>query len=114
MIYVAGPYSKGNIEENIYRAIETADNLRELGHTPYIPHLTHFWEMVIHHDYEYWMNLDLEWLAICDGVLRLSGDSDGADNEVKFAKSLKIPVYTDISEIKRTSYYEFYQKDGDY
>ena len=32
-------------------------------------------------------------LAVCDAVLRLPGDSKGADNDVKIARERGIPVY---------------------
>jgi hypothetical protein len=38
-------------------------------------------------------------LARCDGVLRLSGASAGADNDVAIARERGIPVWHDVSEI---------------
>jgi hypothetical protein len=35
----------------------------------------------------------------CDAILRLPGDSKGADNDVKLAHERGIPVYTKIEEI---------------
>lgn len=35
----------------------------------------------------------------CDAVLRLPGDSKGADNDVRLANARGIPVYTDVEEI---------------
>jgi hypothetical protein len=41
----------------------------------------------------------MEWLAVCDCVLRLPGESKGADAEVKFAQEIGKPVYYSIAEL---------------
>ena len=74
-------------------AVLAADRLLRKGHIPYVPHLTHLWHMIVPHLYEDWLTLDKEWLKICDAVLRLPGESHGADDEVKTAECLGIPVY---------------------
>lgn len=38
-------------------------------------------------------------LSHCDAVLRLPGESKGADNDVRIAKTRGIPVYFDIKDI---------------
>lgn len=38
-------------------------------------------------------------LTKCDAVLRIEGDSKGADQDVKIAKELGLKVYRDIEEI---------------
>ncbi len=38
-------------------------------------------------------------LQHCDAVLRLPGESTGADNDVRIASELGIPVYTSIEQI---------------
>ena len=40
-------------------------------------------------------------LQHCDAVLRLPGESTGADNDVRIATELGIPVYRDVTEIPR-------------
>lgn len=37
-IYVAGPYTKGDVEANVARAIEAGDVVAYHGMTPFIPH----------------------------------------------------------------------------
>ena len=41
-VYIAGPYTLGNVEENVRKAIFAADVILRLGHAPYLSHLTHF------------------------------------------------------------------------
>lgn len=93
-IYVAGPYSVGDPVLNTRMAIFAGEQLREMGFVPFIPHLTHLWHLVNPHDLEFWLEYDNEWLKKCDALLRLPGESYGADEEMKLALSLGIPVYT--------------------
>ncbi len=98
-IYVAGPYTKGNVEQNVDNAIEAANIIADLGFAPFVPHLTHFWEERFPRPYAFWLELDNEFLPCCDAVLRLPGESTGADKEVELAKSLGIPVFESIDEL---------------
>lgn len=91
-IYIAGPYSKGDVVMNLRAVILVADKLAQAGHFPFIPHLSHFWHLLCPHDYEFWIGQGLAWLEVCDYVLRLPGESIGADREVERAKELDIPV----------------------
>ena len=81
------------------RAVAVGDFLLEAGHTPYIPHLTHFWHLVFPHEIEVWYKYDMEWLKLCQALLRLPGESEGADEEVKSAAILGLPVYYELTEI---------------
>lgn len=92
-IYIAGPYTHGDTAEHVREAILVGLAVADLGHAPFIPHLYHFAHMLSPRPYEFWMTLDLTWLAACDGVLRLPGHSPGADREVERAKVLGLPVY---------------------
>ena len=92
-VYVAGPYTTGDVAVNVRQAIEAADFLLKAGHIPFLPHLTHFWHLVCPGPYEQWIALDLAWLPFCEALVRLDGESSGADNEVKEAGRLGIPVF---------------------
>lgn len=91
-VYVAGPYTS-NPEFCTAAAIEVGNALLDAGHAPYVPHLAHYWETVhgARH-YEDWMRIDLAWLAAADVVVRIPGESSGADREVALATELGIPV----------------------
>lgn len=100
-VYIASAYSNGDVALNVRKVIEAADRLVELGHTPYIPHLTHFWHLISPKEYEFWLNYDdsfLEHWAEC--VLRLDNESKGADKEVVKALRLRIPVYWSLTELE--------------
>lgn len=100
-IYVAGPYSKGDVAQNVRYAIQEADYITRLGHIPFIPHLTHFWHMLIPHEYDFWMRQDEAWLRSCDALLRLHGESLGADKEEAIAKELGLIIYHSVFEIPK-------------
>jgi len=99
-IYIASPYTIGDTDLNVRRQLEVADELMNLGYTPYVPLLSHFQHLVFPRSYKDWLEHDIEWLKVCDCVLRLKGKSKGADKEVRTAKELKIPVYYSIKELE--------------
>lgn len=98
-IYIAGPYTQGDTEVNVRNAYEAANRLADLGFAPFVPHATHFWHMLFPRPYEFWLELDNQFLPCCQAVLRLPGPSSGADKEVALAKSIGIPVFTDIDAL---------------
>ncbi len=99
-VYVAGPYSKGDVALNVRRAMDTADLLVDLGFVPFVPHLTHFWHMAFPRPYEFWLEYDNEFLPYCDALLRLPGESSGADAEVDVTKKWGIQVFHDIEDLE--------------
>lgn len=102
-VYIAGPYTKGVIATNIRNAIHAADMVRELGHVPFVPHLTHLWDIVSPRSYESWLDYDFHWLKKCDRLIRLDGESPGADREVVFAHENGIPVYAGLQAFLNAS-----------
>ncbi len=92
-VYIAGPYTNGDTEANVLAAMEVADQVLTAGHTPFLPHLFHFWHRVFPHEYQAWTDMDMEWLSLCEALIRLPGESSGADAEVKLADELGIRVY---------------------
>lgn len=98
-IYVAGPYTNGDVAVNVRSAYEAANRLADLGFAPFVPHATHFWHMLYPRPYEFWLELDNEFLSCCAAVLRLPGFSSGADKEVHLAESLGIPVFHDTDRL---------------
>lgn len=98
-VYVAGPYTKGDVAVNVRNAYAVANELADLGFAPFVPHATHFWHMLFPRPYEFWLDLDNQFLPFCDAVLRIPGDSSGADKEVALAERLGKPVFTNIPEL---------------
>lgn len=99
-VYVAGPISNGEnntmgyqaVVDNIRNAVMLGGRIADMGHSPMVPHLTHFWNLMAPRAYHDWLRIDDEWVAVADVVYRMPGDSKGADHEVGLAMSLDIPV----------------------
>lgn len=104
-VYIAGPYTKDDTVFNIHTAVTVANHLSSLGFTPFVPHLTGFWHFLYPHSYEFWMKYDAEWLLACDTVLRIPGESTGADREVEMAKENDIPVFYSVEELCEKTHY---------
>lgn len=98
-IYIASPYTLGDVATNVRNQIDAANALIQKGYAPYTPLLAHFHHIVHWQDWDTWMEIGLSFLVKCDGVLRLEGESKGADIEVAIAKKENIPVYYSIDEL---------------
>jgi hypothetical protein len=98
-VFISSPYSIGDQAVNVNRQIICANELMDLGFTPFLPLLSHFQHLVHPRPYEDWINNDLDWLKSCDVLLRLPGESKGADMEVEKAKEYGIPVCNSIKEL---------------
>jgi hypothetical protein len=98
-VYIASPYTKGDVAVNVKRQIDTFDELMTLGYAPYAPLYSHFQHMVHPRPYQDWIAIDLEWVPACDVVLRLDGESSGADGEVAFARERGIPVMFSLADL---------------
>jgi hypothetical protein len=98
-VYIASPYTIGDQARNVYISLAVADELIKLGFYPYCPLLTHFQHMMFPQSYDKWLELDFEWLRQCDCLLRLDGESKGADLEVQEAGYNDIPVFYNIESL---------------
>lgn len=92
-VYVAGPITKGDQFVNCRNGVLAGERLRAEGLCPFVPQLSGLWQMISPVDYEGWMALDFGWIERCDALLRIPGESSGADREVEHATKLGIPVF---------------------
>lgn len=99
-VYIAGPYTQGDPVLNVRAAIQAAEEVLAAGHSPYVPHLTMLWHLVAPHPVADWYAHDLDWLAVCDVVLRLDGESAGADAEEQAAREARIPVVYKVAALE--------------
>lgn len=113
MILIAGPYRGGTGDDpekmaaNLRRLEEASWPLFSAGHIPMIGE----WVAL-----PVWRSAggaqvgDTRWNEIqyptaarlierCDAVLRLPGESAGADNDVRLAQARGIPVYSSVQEV---------------
>lgn len=97
-IYIAGPYTKPDPCINVNIAIDAANKVMDLGHEPFVPHLSHFWHTMTPRPYSDWMRHDLAFLPTCGALIRLPGESPGADIEVQIANELGMHVYQGVED----------------
>lgn len=100
-VYIAGPYSIGDVGINVKKAMDVCNELINMGYAPFCPHLYHYAHIHNPQEYHTWLDIDIEFLKVCDVVLRIPGQSPGADHEVDIATDLNIPVYYSINELHR-------------
>lgn len=107
--FISGPITLGNLGLNIQQATEAFLALARAGLAPMAPQLHCYlgstfgvaWPSTdpggLGH--AVWLAIDLPWVAVSDCVLRLPGDSKGADMETAEAERLGIPVFHSIEEV---------------
>jgi len=98
-IYIASPYTLGDQAKNVKAQMDAAHRLMEAGFAPFWPLHSHFLHMVYPQPWEKWMEWDLSWLKCCDAMVRLPGESKGADMEETYAKRHEIPVFYSIEDL---------------
>jgi hypothetical protein len=98
-IYVAGPYTEGDVDVNIRNACAAASELGDLGFAPLVPHLTHYWNTMFPRPDDFWLDLDSQFLPCCDAVFRLPGVSESSDKETTLARQLGLPVFDNIQTL---------------
>lgn len=100
IIYIASPYTNYYDKQDAVNVqIDTFAKLLELGHEPIAPVLSHYVDQRHPASYERRLQWCLAMVGVSDVLLRLPGDSDGADREVAEARRLGKPVVHGISEI---------------
>ena len=98
-VYIAGPMSGGDRLANLNQGLEAYRELIRRGYAPMCPMLSFFVNDVMPQGYATWLAVDLAWVEASDLVLRLPGESLGADQEVACATINGIPVYRSLAEI---------------
>ena len=96
IVYIAGPYTQGDQFINVRNTIVAGQEVYDAGGIPVLPLMAAFWHLIIPGPYEQWMEIDLALLERCDAMIRLPGDSPGADREAMFAAERGIPVYDSV------------------
>jgi len=94
-VYIAGPYTQGDRSENMRQAMKAMDTLIAAGHEPFLPILTHFQDLAFPRPWSDWMRVDLAWLPCAEAVVRLPGESEGADMETA-AVAGTIPIFFSV------------------
>jgi hypothetical protein len=103
-VYIASPYTIGDQPVNVRNSLKVADELITLGYVPFAPLLSHFQHMFFSRAWKEWVELDKEWILKCDAIVRILGESVGADIEVEYASEHNIPVFYSIEELVKYCY----------
>jgi hypothetical protein len=91
-IYIAGPlYGSGHQDDNIRTVLDVAESVQRYGHTPFVPHLYFFWNLISRNSRDFWLELDKEWLRKCDAMIRIEGESPGSSLEEGWCVEFGIP-----------------------
>lgn len=116
MVYIAGPISKGDLAHNINQASRAFEELALAGLAPLCQHWSCFSgpvqvsaahgtvyavagqqpNQLTHAD---WLAVDLVFVERSDAVLRLPGQSTGADMETAHARASGIPVFHSVADL---------------
>ncbi len=117
-VYIAGPITKGDLAANIQRATDTFERLALHGFAPFCPLWACFSGRVQLSPtggtvyavagglpnsltYDDWLRVDVEWVRASDALLRLPGESKGADMEIEAAREAGVPVFFNEIDLKR-------------
>jgi len=103
-IYIASPYTIGDHLENVNVQMDMYYDLVQLGYLPFAPLYSHYIHERNPLPYDIWMEIDYAWIDSCDCLLRLPGESNGADLEVKYAEEKGMPIFYSVEEL--TNYIE--------
>jgi len=107
-VFISSPYTIGDVARNVKNAMDTADQLITAGFAPFCPLYSHFQHIAHPRPYVDWTRLDMEWLKVCDCILRLPGESAGADQEVMwFRQHTMKPVFYMIADLV-----DFYKRNA--
>ena len=121
LVFIAGPYTAStpaSVASNVRQGIDAFLALADAGLDPFLPHLFHFIEIgavspplrpapaprpevfaANPRPYELWTRIDKTILRRSDAVLRLPGESKGADAECEIARKLFIPVFDTVAAV---------------
>ncbi|KKM03386.1 hypothetical protein LCGC14_1774980 [marine sediment metagenome] len=101
-IYISGPITPrdGNtVLGNVNNAVVAARELYTAGFAPLCPHLSVFMDLDQELSWGEFMKMDKPWVLASDAVLRLEGESKGADLEERWANKAGIPVFRAVETI---------------
>lgn len=109
-VYIASPYTKGDVSVNTHFQCKIFDRLLDDGKVlPVAPLWSHFQHTVLPRKYQDWIDYDQAMLPLYDACLRLNAehseinysqsDSSGADGEVNTFTKLDKPVFYSIEAL---------------
>jgi hypothetical protein len=109
-VYVASPYTKGDVAMNAHFQCKMFDQMLTDGKVwPIVPLWTHFQHTLFPRPYHDWVAYDLALLPLYDACLRLvaqldlpyyrQAESKGADDEVAYFEKAGKPVFHELKDL---------------
>ena len=102
LVYIAGPITNGGAAYNwraIRLAVQAAFDLEKLGYATHCPQMFVGFAEALNIPWESWVESGKAWVAVSDAVLRIPGESKGADEECNTARIEMIPVFDSVEEL---------------
>lgn len=103
-VYLSGPISLGDQMHNFHMAATAQRDLMEAGYAVLNPMLTMKHPAAKEIPWDLWIAGDLPWVEVADLLIRLPGESVGADLEVRHAVKHNIPVYRACISLPRSNF----------
>ena len=100
-IYISGPITMGNRKHNFKQAAIAQVVLIKHGMAVFNPMLSMRLPGAFKISHKEWLDNDLPWVESSDAVLRLKGESVGADMENAHAREHGVPVFTSRASLIR-------------
>lgn len=102
-VYISGPISSGGYDAlygNLKNGIVLWRELVRLGFAPYCPHMNDLGYIVTEPvTWEDALEVDEEWVDASEVMLRMPGESRGAEREEQFCYDKGIPVVFSVEEL---------------
>lgn len=93
LVYIAAPYTHPDPIANTRLAIAAWKVLHEFGIDTIVPHISLLLHLVYPQPIQTWYDYDINIMLHCDAVLRLDGESQGADEELSEAQLAGMPTF---------------------
>jgi len=92
-VYISHPITKGDGCFNFWQCCLAQKKLMEAGYAVLNPGLSMMHPDAKNISWQCWIDSDLKWVEVSDFVIRLPGESTGADVETAHAEARGIPVF---------------------
>lgn len=101
VVYIACPMTKGNWTANVQAAARVSRDLMRKGYCVFNPTGSWLADLVEKTEPDVWIENDFGLIAVSDCILRLPGESEGADRELDFAARNGCPIFLELGELYR-------------
>ncbi len=101
VVYLACPMRIGHWSNNVRKAATIGRQLMDAGYAVINPMGSWLLDLAVPTKFEDWIECDYGLIAVSDCVLRIEGESEGADLEVERADGIGKDVFLDVKVLFR-------------